>query len=186
MEVDIPVTGSISVFVCVCLYVAEMNLVTDYPLEFSAAMFLGWVVFMTDRLRANLRIFNRLWIFLIALVVYYLVGQGMVFYVWHPFWDFFEYYLNEFYETKFMYSIYNNYPSIIVFLRHQSLCIIKMLVVFILYYKTLAGYVLTGECIEDDYDDLEVEPEGIHEDAFQQLLYGNRNRPYRPNGRFLD
>lgn len=179
MELDIPVTASVSVALCVTLYVGGMNLITsEYPLEFSAAMFLAWVVFMTDRLRASFQIFNRLWIFLIAMGVYYLVGQGMIFYVWHPFWELFEDYLNAFFETQFMYSFYNNYPSIVVFLRHQSLCIIKMLLMIFVFYKTLVRYVFSEDCPEDEYDEPE-ENEGIHEEAFQQLIHANG--PYRLN-----
>ncbi|TDG41209.1 hypothetical protein AWZ03_012370 [Drosophila navojoa] len=173
MDLDIPGTASVSVVLCVGLYVGEVNIVSDYRPDFPAALFLAWVVFMADRLRASIRILNQLWIFLIALGVYYLVSQGLVFYVWHPFWEFFEGYLNEFFETKFMYSFYDNYPSVVVFLRHHSLLIIQMLLMIYVLYWTLAQRVSSEDCSEEEYDE-PVEHVGIHEEAFQQLLQPDR------------
>lgn len=168
MDLDIPTTTTVSVVCCVSLYIAGLDVIEnkEQP-DLTATLFLAWVVFLSDRLRINMRMFNRLWIFIVAVGVYYMISQAMMFYVWHPFWQVAEEKVNAFYETSFVYSIYNKFPSFVVFMRRQSMAIFKLSMMIFVTYKTLICYVTNGYC--SDYE------EGIHKNALRDLLTPVKN-----------
>lgn len=172
----VPKTSIISVLICLSLFIVGLNIFEgDSQSDLAGVLFLAWIVLMLDKFRIYLRVFNRRWIFPIAVAVYYLFSQVVVFFMWDPIWFRIENIMHWVFSTRLVYTIYYKFPTIVVFMRRQSLAFFKLVMMLLVFYKTLKSYRVPEE--RKRYR------RGIHKEALRGLLSKSGNRTPRVSNR---